>query len=391
MLLTVFIVFLVFSVIVLSHELGHFLVAKKAGIKIEEFGFGYPPRIIGKKIRGVFYSLNWLPFGGFVRLLGEDLKSASEKTKRGNAFWEKSKRARIAVLIAGVTANFLLAVIVFSIVYSISGIPTKSNEVRIYGTAENSPAAQIGLKENDLILKVDGQEATSMENFINLVDERENQEIKILVKRDEQCQQDSFANEDGEIKIICQGGNWLFLVDARENPPEGEGSLGVVISDMQMKKYPLWQMPFRGAVEGFKEAILWAKLIVSGLGQIMVNIFTQGKVPSGVAGPVGIFHITSIVAKSGILAVLQFVGILSVNLAILNILPFPALDGGRLVFIVYEAITKRRPKPSFEAWTNAAGMGLLLLFLALVTINDVKRILISANALTRLKEFLPFW
>jgi len=390
MLLTVLIVFLVFSVIVLSHELGHFLVARKAGIKVEEFGFGYPPRITGKKIRGVFYSLNWLPFGGFVRLSGEDLKSASEKSKKGNAFWEKSKRARVAVLVAGVSANFLLAIIVFSIVYSFSGIPIKTDQVKIFGIAPSSPAEQVGLKENDLILRVDGQEITSMDNFVSLVDQRKNQELKLLIQRDEQCQNDLFG-DDGQVKVICQGGNWLFLTTVRENPPEGEGSLGVIISDIQIKKYPFWQMPFRGTVEGFKEAIGWAKLIISGLGQIVVNLFTQGKVPEGVAGPIGIFHITSIVAKSGVLAVLQFVGILSVNLAILNILPFPALDGGRLLFIIYEAIAKRRPKPSFEAWTNAAGMGLLLLFLILVTVNDVKRIFVSTNVLTRLKEILPFW
>jgi regulator of sigma E protease len=151
--------------------------------------------------------------------------------------------------------------------------------------------------------------------------------------------------------------------------------LGVVVSDVEMKKFPFWQMPWRGTVEGFKEAFGWTALILSALKKMVVDLIIHGTIPKDVAGPVGIFQITGMVAKSGLLNILQFIGILSVNLAVINILPFPALDGGRLIFVVYEAITRRRPKPSFERWVNTAGMAFLLMLIILITINDVIRLI----------------
>jgi len=148
-----------------------------------------------------------------------------------------------------------------------------------------------------------------------------------------------------------------------------------VVSDIEIVKYPFWQMPFRGAVEGVKEAFAWGWMIIVSLKKMVGDLVFQGVVPKDVAGPVGIFQATGMVAKTGILNILQFLGILSVNLAVLNILPLPALDGGRLVFIGYELIFRRRPKPSLEHWINTIGMTLLIILLILVTINDIKRIL----------------
>jgi len=372
MFLSIITFLVVFTVIILVHELGHFLTARKAGIRVEEFGFGYPPRALAKKIGKTTLSLNWLPFGGFVKLLGEDLKEGYSRKNKNykEAFWYKSRKQRAIVIISGVTANFLLAIVCFSIVYSLLGIPTETERVNVVGILSQSPAETVGLKENDVVLEVDGQKLDSLNHFIALVDEKKGEEIGLLIGR---------GNE-----------NLTFAIEPRETPPEGEGPLGVIVSNVEIKKYPLWQMPFRGTVEGFKAAITLVGLVASGLGRILSNLFIRGQVPTGVAGPVGIMHMTGIVAHSGIMAVLQFVGLISVNLAIINILPFPALDGGRLLFIVYEAITKRRPKPSFEAWTNAAGMAFLIIFLLLVTINDIKRIFMSTDLLEKIKTILPF-
>lgn len=367
MLLTLIVFLIVLSVLILVHELGHFLIAKRVGIKVEEFGFGYPPRLFSKRIGETIYSVNLLPFGGFVRLHGEEL---TEKTEAKNAFWAKSKKARAAVICAGVIANFLLAVVVFSIVYSFMGIPTRTDHIKIVGLLPDSPAEEAGLEEGDSILAVDGQALKEIDVFIDTVEEKKGEPLALTIGR--------------------EGEELLFFLVPRPSPPEGEGPLGVVVTNMEIKHFPFWQMPFRGAKEGFKEAFAWTGLVLGGLKEMFVNLVSRGEIPRDVAGPIGILQITSGVAQTGPIAVLQFIGILSVNLAVLNILPFPALDGGRLLFVLYETITRKRPKPSLEHWINALGMTLLITLLILVTIGDLKRLLATTNILSRLESFLPF-
>lgn len=363
------IAFLVFiltlSILVLVHELGHFLVARKAGIKVEEFGFGYPPRAWAKKIGETLYSVNWIPFGGFVKLYGEELAEATEK-KSKRAFWAKSRKARTMVIVAGVLGNFLLAIVCFSFVYSIVGIPTPTNQVKIVGVAQDSPAEKAALKEEDIILAVDDQPLRDLKHFIALIEEKKETPVKLLIKRE-------------------KDGNLVLFLTPRAEPPENEGPLGVIVSNMEMKKYPFWQMPFWGAVEGTKEAVGWGSLVFTSLAKMLVDLIGQGVVPKDIAGPVGILQVTADVSQQGILVVLQFVGVLSVNLAVLNILPFPALDGGRLVFVIYEVVVRKRPKPSIEHWVNAAGMAILLFLVILVTINDIRRIFETTQILYKLR------
>ena len=393
MLLTTIAFIFILSVLVFVHEFGHFLVAKKAGMKIEEFGFGYPPRIWGKRVGETIYSINALPIGGFVKILGEELGEAVAKEDEKKTFYSKPKKARTAVLLAGVLMNFFLAVVAFSIIYTQIGIPTKTDRVTIIGVTENSPAALAGIKENDVVIRVDGQEVKDNEAFIRLTNEKagEKMTIEITREKDNPCQEKVLGGVPG-MEISCQNGNLLVSVIPRQNPPEGEGALGVVISQMEMKFYPSWQMPIRGSIEGFKEAFAWIRLVFEFVVGMIGRLFA-GEVPRDVAGPVGIFQITGQAVEGGYLAILQFLGILSVNLMVLNILPFPALDGGRLVFIGYEAVTGRRPKPSIERWVNTVGMIALLLLLFLVTINDVARIIETSGLLSRLapwRKLLPF-
>lgn len=390
MVLTTFTFLVVLSVLVLVHEGGHFLAAKKAGVKVEEFGFGYPPKVFGKKIGGTLYSLNLIPFGGFVRLYGEELEDIGkiDKDKRSRAFWAKSKISRTGIILAGVIANFILSVVCFSTVYSVSGIPTKTDQVKVVGIVKDSPAEKTGIKEDDVFISIDERKVQTMADFVKLINEGRGRLLKITVERerDNPCEEKVFG---GGMGFSCQNGRLIFFVTPREKVPEGEGPLGVVVSDIEMKKYPFWQMPFRGTIEGFKEAWGWGSLIVVSLKKMLVDLL-GGVVPKDVSGPIGIFQATSGVAKSGFLTILQFIGILSVNLAIINVLPLPALDGGRLTFILYEAIIRKRPKPQTERLVNSIGIAFLLLLTILVTLNDLERIFNLSSLVVRIRSRLPF-
>jgi regulator of sigma E protease len=357
---TLIVFILILSILVFVHELGHFLAAKKAGILVEEFGFGLPPRIWGKKVGETIYSINALPIGGFVKLYGENgseeiTNDQLPMTKGGRAYFEKPIWQRLTVLLAGVTMNLLLAICAFSILYFVYGIPTKTGEIKVLALAENSPAQTAGLQVNDRIIRVDGEEIKSVDKFVALSKEKAGKRVELEVVR-------------GENR------NLVISVVPRESPPVGEGPLGVAISDTEMKKYPWWQMPFLGAREGFKESLSWGGMILGGLKNTVVTLVMKGQVPKDVAGPVGIFQITGEATKNGALAVLQFLGILSVNLAIINVLPLPALDGGRLIFLGYEAVTKRKANPKVESWVNTAGMAFLLALMLLITVNDILRL-----------------
>ena len=350
MLPSILIFFIVLSLLVLVHELGHFLTAKKVGIKVEEFGFGYPPRIWSKKIGETIYSLNWIPFGGFVRLLGQESsnkeKYSAKEIKR--TFFYQNKLKRSFVLLAGVFGNFLLAVFCFTFIYSKLGIPKKLNYIKIIEVVSNSPAEKAGLQKGEQIIKAANKEVTSVEEFINVINKNKGKKIIL---------------EDNKGKI--------FTVVPRENPPQGEGSLGVAINDIEMVFYPWWQMPFLGVWQGFKEAFLWGGMIIQGLAVTVQQLF-KGVSPQ-MAGPVGIFQMTSNAAKQGFLDLVQFIGVLSVNLAILNLLPIPALDGAHLIFVfVGDWLGEKKEK--VENVLNIAGMVFLISIMVLVTISDVLKI-----------------
>jgi regulator of sigma E protease len=339
---------LTLSLLILIHELGHFISAKIFKMEVEEFGIGFPPRIAKLFTwRGTLFSLNLLPIGGFVRIQGESYDPALEGEK--NVFWERPRWQRAVVLLSGVLGNFLLGAILFGVVYSVMGVPTETGEVKIVGVAENSPATEVGMKEGDV---VGGFETT--EGLVEFIDENKGEEVGLLLK-----------DSEGEREI---------RVTPRENPPEGEGSLGVLLSDIELKRLPWWQMPFKGVVVGIKEAYAWGREIASGLTGILVGAIRGEGVPEDVAGPVGIYKLSAQVNELGWLASLQFAGILSMNLMVLNILPIPALDGGRLVFLGLEMLIGKRRVNKIEGWVHGVGMILLLGLMLLVTIRDVGRL-----------------
>lgn len=327
---------IILSILILVHELGHFLMAKRYGIKVEEFGFGYPPRLVGIKKRGTIYSLNLLPFGGFLRLRGEDLATGK------NSFAGQPKRVRLLVLLAGAVMNFLLGVVLFAAIYTRLGIPEKVDYLVVTAVAKDSPAEEAGIKLEDKLI-----DFSATDKFIDFINEHRGQEVRLRLK---------------------DGREVLVTPRLAEATPQGEGALGVAITNVDVVFYPFWQRPFRGMWFGLKEALGWGKEILWSLAKINAK---------DVAGPIGIYQISKRVTQEGLLAVLQFMGILSVNLAILNLLPLPALDGGRLIFIGIEAVVKKRVKPEWEQAIHLAGIVLLIGLMVLVTINDVRRLIDS--------------
>lgn len=350
---------LILSVLVLIHEFGHFLMAKAFGMRVEEFGIGLPPRAKALFTKyGTLFSLNWLPIGGFVKLYGEDYEDETQLASK-EAFFNKPVWQRALVLLAGVTMNFALGVVLFGIVYSVLGIPTKTNNIRIVEIRPGSPAQEAGFPLESVIKKITFEKKdysfSSTDEFVRVIDQLKGKKIDILL-----------SIKDGEK---------AYQVTPRENPPAGEGAMGVALSNMEMVKYPWWQMPFRGVVVGMEEAVSWGKEIMKNLWMVLSRIFTGKGVPKDVSGPIGIYQVSKEVYKFGWTAVLQFMGVLSVNLAILNIMPFPALDGGRIVFLGIEKIIGKKHKNKIEGYVHTVGMILLLVLMLLITARDIVRLI----------------
>lgn len=349
MLITVLVFIAILSVLVLIHELGHFTVAKIIGVKVEEFGFGLPPRIFGKKIHGILYSLNWLPIGGFVKLAGEDEAPASHKPIRSHRslksyFFARSKKERAAILLAGVAMNFLLAVGITTYLLT-QGVSEPTGQVHIERVLPASPAEKAGLKEQDIISGY-----KTPQELITYVKAHAGETVKFSVIR---------ANQTIPISLI-----------PRKNFPAGEGPTGIVISDLEIKKYSLAEAPIMATKINLERG--WAML--AGIGTLIGRLATLKPVGGDVAGPIGIAQVTGQAVKFGWKAVLEFMSILSLNLAVLNILPIPALDGGRLAFVFLEKILGKKVKPAFEQSTHQIGMIILLILIILISVNDVMRL-----------------
>jgi regulator of sigma E protease len=360
MLFTALVFIVILSILVFIHELGHYAVARWIGVHVEEFGFGLPPRIWGKKIGKTIYSLNWLPIGGFVKLAGEDQeeKAASAHIKhRSEYFWARSKKERAAILLAGVTMNFLLAVGITTYLLT-QGTYEPSGRVHVEKVLSGSPAEIAGLQQKDIIAAVGWGEGDDYrqkithtpKDLIEVTKEHAGKLVSLIVVRD-------------TIQMR------LYLTP-RVEFPKGEGPMGVSISDLELKKYSLTQAPW----EALKINLMRARDMFTGLGTVVARLVQLQPVGADVAGPIGIAQVTGQAVKFGFSAVLEFMSILSLNLAVLNILPIPALDGGRLLFVVLEKILGKKVKPAFEHSTHQIGMMILLGLVVLISINDILRL-----------------
>lgn len=356
--LTILAFIIILGLLVFVHELGHFLVAKRIGIRVEEFGFGFPPRLFGIKRGETIYSINLIPLGGFVKIFGEDGQAKRDKY----SFAAKKIWQRAGVLLAGVTMNVVLAVVLLSWGYMI-GLPwaiddsqTADNaEVQITQIAIGSPAEQAGIRIGDIILGASAQSgqlsgADKVINVQNFIDKNKGQEVVILIKR-------------GQTE-------WQIKITPRVSPPQGEGAMGVGLARVANISFPWWRAIYEGAKETF--GLIW--LIISSIGYLIWQFFASGRTPGGVIGPVGIFSITGQAAQMGFIYLLQLTALLSVNLAIVNALPFPALDGGRVLFLIIEKIKGSPVSETVEKAIHTAGFVLLTLLMIVITFKDIARL-----------------
>jgi regulator of sigma E protease len=357
MLITIIAFILVLSILVLIHELGHFWAARKFGVKVEEFGFGFPPRVFGKKIGETIYSINLLPIGGFVKLYGEDpagggavRRARKEKIDPRRAFYARPAWQRATIVLAGVVMNFLLAVILISYLFAGPGVAVPTENIRVTDVAQNSPAQNSGIQKGDEIVTVDGKRITQTPDFAKIVKTRAGQPVELGILRD--------------------GKEFTAKVTPRKEAPSGQGPIGVAISSIEIKKYPWYSAPFFGTIEAFR----FSFMILGGLSDIIINLALRGQVPEGVAGPVGVAQLTGQVVTYGLVATLWFIALLSLNLAIINILPIPALDGGRLFFILIELVTRKKISARHEAMAHAIGLAILLTLILFITFFDIVRI-----------------
>lgn len=363
MVVTAVVFFIILSILVLVHELGHYISARLIGVDVEEFGLGLPPRIVGKKIKGTVYSVNWLPIGGFVKLFGEDDDRKSAGLTQKNAkhlFWARSKKERSFILLAGVCMNFLLAVLLTSFLL-IQGVREPSGRVHIETVIAGSPAEEAGLLKGDII-----KSATLWPKIIP--DMRPPLEIKTTKDLIEFTKKN--AGQKIQIVFTRNSDEKAVVLVPRSAPPAGEGPVGIAISDLEERSYAWNQAP----VKALEINLLRGRDMLASVGNAVWRLVTLRSVGGEVAGPVGIAQVTGEAMKFGWRAVLEFMSILSLNLAVLNILPIPALDGGRLMFVFMEKLLGKRVKPAFERSTHQFGILILFALLLLITINDILRI-----------------
>ncbi len=363
MILTALTFLLILSILVFVHELGHYTVARLIGVRVDEFGFGLPPRLFGKKIGTTEYTLNLLPIGGFVRLAGEDADERQEaivkkgsKAQIGQYFWARTKLERAAILLAGVTMNFLLAVGITTVLL-INGVIEPTKTVHVEKVVSDSPAALAGVRTGDVV-----SEILVVQNGQNLTVRPETPDTLVTTIKAHAGQNVFLSLRRGDESI-------RVTVVPRVDPPAGQGALGIAVSNLERKHYPWYEIPGKAVTITISKSVAMLK----SMGDLVFRLVTgRGVKSEEVAGPIGIASVTGEAMKYGWEAVLELMSILSLNLALLNVLPFPALDGGRLLFVVLEKMGKKT-RPEIERTIHQIGMMVLLLLMAVITINDILR------------------
>lgn len=373
---TIIIFLLVLSLLVFVHEFGHFFAARRLGVRAEEFGFGFPPRVFGiykntngkwkfvwgrKKIndsQDTIYSINAVPLGGFVKIKGQD----GDEKEDEDSFASKKPWRRAIILSAGVFMNIILAAILISIGLMI-GFPqsvSKDNmpksaiisdeKVQIVEVLSDSPAYEAGLKPADVFVSINNNLIINDDDVQKFINDSEKEEVSLVVSRFGEVQELTIIpawNEERDRKII-----------------------GVAISQTAVVKYPWYTALWEGVkMTGY---LLWA--ILYAFYEIIRNLIISQPINAEVAGPIGIADLTGQMARMGIIYLIQFTALLSLNLAIINFLPFPALDGGRLIFLLVEKIKGRPVKQEVEAVFHNLGFALLMLLVVWVTFKDILKL-----------------
>ena len=342
--------------VVMGHELGHFLTAKAFGVRVHEFAFGFPPRIFAKRFGETEYAVNWLPLGGYVRLEGEE-NPTSPRSLTAKPRWQ-----RLIILTSGALVNLVLPIVLLSAALM---IPHQEDEghARITGVAADTPAATAGLREGDVILRIGSYDAKNLANASRLVRIYQGQTVDITVRR--------------------EGTPVTLPVYARWTPPEGQGPTGISIApesvnpaDGRPYTVTVSEPPWRAIPQG--TILTWQTLI---LARNEIIGWVKGTARPEFQGPVGIAQTTGEVARSSetaagaISPLLELAALLSINLGILNLLPLPMLDGGRVLFVLIEIVRRgKRIRPERAALVHFVGMAAFLLLAVVVTFADISRI-----------------
>lgn len=327
---TAFFTIIVFALVIAIHEFGHFIVAKLSGVKVHEFALGMGPKLFKVKKGETEYTLRLLPIGGYVRMEGED-----EESDDARSFGKQPGWIKIAIVVAGAFMNFVLAIVVFTIYSYGIGSPTTVIDSFI----ENLPAQESGLLKGDEIVAINENKVKSWNNITEEISASSKEEIKVTVKRNEQ-------QKEFTIKPVVNEEENRLMIGIQ---PKSEKSVTSAIKD------------------GASTFVLVGKMMFGFLG----NLFTGNFNKDDVSGPIGIVYAVGTVSKQGILSVLFFTGLISMNLGIFNLLPIPALDGSRAVFIIIEVLRGKPMDPNKEGFIHMIGFVLLILLMIVVAYNDI--------------------
>jgi len=331
------------------HEFGHFLAARLSHIEVEEFGLGFPPRMLTLfKSGNTEFTLNWIPFGAFVRPKGENDPNVPDGMATANP-WR-----RLAVLFGGPIMNLLIGILIFSFIFSQTGTPN-TKVVQIQEVSPDSPAAQAGILANDVVLKVDGVAIDSMDQLRSVVDSKLGQQVQLTLQRNDQ--------------------QLTVSLVPRVNPPEGQGATGVILTNPVIALNWFQAVPYAVSMTGQQ---------IGEFFMLPVRLI-EGQIPADQArlvSPVGMYDIYSQVREAeapsetnnpglAVLNILYFFGFISIALGITNLLPIPAVDGGRILFVLPELIFHKRVPQNYENAIQAAGFTLLLLLMAFLFVQDI--------------------
>lgn len=357
MILTILLVIIIFSFLVIAHEFGHFIVARRNGVQVDEFGIGFPPKIWGIQKGKTLYTINALPLGGFVRLKGEQGESNAADSFAAKGAWVKAK-----ILLAGVTMNFLIAYVIITLLLIVGTPPllgnlpqvgpitptTGSTKLIVVEVTPNSLAARNGITAGTRLISIDGKALRSPEDLRLQLSERAGKDVQIAVLR------------DGKQQVLS-----LEI-------PQKQGDkalLGVSTAPETLQRYPWYAAPVAALLVILN--LIWATL--AAFGDMIIGLFTKAQVSQTVTGPIGITVIFSQVLKLGAVYVLGLVASISLSLAIINALPLPALDGGRLAIVVLQRLGVRITD-RVEAIVHTAGFIALIGLMIVVSVADVFRL-----------------
>ena len=378
--MNILIFFIILLVLVVSHEFGHFIIAKINKIRVDEFSFGFPPKLFGKKIGETTYNFNALPFGGYVKIYGENVDEADllevgflnkDKTPEEIAMAKRSlankpRYTQAMVLLGGITMNLLVAWILLSIGF-MSGLPTSTGAVpkgatidnqalTITSVLPNSPAEIGGIKVGDKIVSLDFKKDTTLPTALST------EGVQSFIK--------SHNEEPINVSLIRGKEPMNIIVTPKKSNNGDVPMIGISMDTIGTLRLPI----HRAVWEGLKLTWNISAMTVVGFYNLIHDSILGHANLSNLTGPVGIVGVVGDAAKFGFIYLLSFTALISINLAVINLVPFPALDGGRLLFLLIEKIKGSRIKPKVANMTNAIGFGLLMLLMAIITYHDIVKL-----------------